>query len=32
MVNGLTIIIERVKWRVIRGEFVTQTNGYQSKA
>jgi hypothetical protein len=28
MVNGLTIIIERVKWRVIRGEFVTQTDGY----
>ena len=28
MVNGLTIIIERVKWRVIRGEFLTQTDGY----
>jgi hypothetical protein len=28
MVNGLTIIIERVKWRVIHGEFLTQTNGY----
>jgi hypothetical protein len=26
--NGLIIIIERVTWRVIRGDFVTQTDGF----
>jgi hypothetical protein len=28
MVNGLTIIIEWVKWRVIHGDFLTQTGGF----
>jgi hypothetical protein len=28
MVNGLIIIIERVMWMVIRGDFLTQTNGF----
>jgi hypothetical protein len=28
MVNGITIIIERVKCRVIRGDFLTQTDGF----
>jgi hypothetical protein len=28
MVNGLIIIIEQVTWRVIRGDFLTQTDGY----
>jgi hypothetical protein len=28
MVNGLIIIFEQVTWRVIRGDFLTQTDGF----
>jgi len=28
MVNGLTIVFEQVEWRVIRGDFLHQTDGF----
>ena len=28
MVNGITIIINRVKWRVVRGDFLVQNDSY----
>ena len=28
IVNGLRIIIEQVTWSIIRGDFVTQTDGF----